>query len=363
MARLLFIRYKKSRDILEGGEQCSQKNLDAYRSVLGDDNVDVLYIHDETRGHSAMDYLRALVWFPFGYHFGLTPLRVRSIVKKAEGYDFLHIDRSVFGIIAKKAKKAGYKGRVTVFFHNIEKTYFKAKFSGKIGESIVCRCADRNDCWSCEWADKVIALNERDSASLEKTYGRKADIIAPILFKDRCKKAAFPSEMTSAKPSCLFVGAYFAANNEGIEWFIRNVYPHVNITLKIVGRGMDRLNGSGWLCKDIELVSDAPSLEPYFMQSDLMILPIFKGSGMKVKTCESLMYGKNILATDEAWEGYELDCEKAGGRCNSAEEFIAKIKEFENNPKPRFNAYSRQVYLEKYSDSNAAETFKAALYD
>ena len=28
---------------------------------------------------------------------------------------------------------------------------------------------------------------------------------------------------------------------------------------------------------------------------------------MKVKTCEALMYGKNILGTTETFEGYELD--------------------------------------------------------
>ena len=44
------------------------------------------------------------------------------------------------------------------------------------------------------------------------------------------------------------------------------------------------------------------------------------GSGMKVKTCEALMYGKNILGTDEAFEGYELDTARVGGRCNNAED-------------------------------------------
>jgi hypothetical protein len=36
---------------------------------------------------------------------------------------------------------------------------------------------------------------------------------------------------------------------------------------------------------------------------------------MKVKTCESLMFGKNIFATTEAFEGYELDYDKVGALC------------------------------------------------
>ena len=92
-----------------------------------------------------------------------------------------------------------------------------------------------------------------------------------------------------------------------------------------------------------------------------MILPIFKGSGMKVKTCESLMYGKNIIATDEAFVGYDVDYDRVGGKCNTAEEFIACIEDFENHPRPRFNAYSRQMYLEKYSEAAVVEKFRKVL--
>ena len=363
MSKLLFIRYKKSGNIHEGGEQCSQKNHDALCSLLGAENVDTIYIHDETRRRGVQDYARGAFWFPFGYYFGLTPGRVKAIVAKVADYDFLFIDRSVFGIIAREAKRAGYKGRIIAFFHNVEKMYFDAKLSGKPWKGIITHCADRNDAICCKYADRIIALNPRDSALIDKFYGRKADVLLPIMLKDKYNRDGYPSSMTSPKPSCLFLGAYFAANNEGIEWFVRNVYPYVNVSLKIVGKGMERLRGSDWLSPDIELVSDAPSLEPYFEEADIMILPIFKGSGMKVKTCESLMYGKNIIASDEAWEGYELDYAKAGCRCNSAEEFIACIKEFEASPRPRFNEYSRSVFLLKYSDTIAPEKFRIALFD
>ena len=116
------------------------------------------------------------------------------------------------------------------------------------------------------------------------------------------------------------------------------------------------------LLKDIEVISDAPDLLPYFEKADIMILPIFKGSGMKVKTCESLMYGKNIIATDEAFEGYEVDYDKVGGKCNTAEEFVSRIKDFEANPRPRFNTYSRQMFLEKYSEESVIGKFRAVLF-
>ena len=100
-----------------------------------------------------------------------------------------------------------------------------------------------------------------------------------------------------------------------------------------------------------------------FEQADIMVLPIFKGSGMKVKTCDSLMYGKNIVATPEAWEGYELDCSRAGGNCETAQQFIDCINGFSANPRPRFNAYSRHVFLEKYSEESVVDKFRSVLFD
>ena len=109
--------------------------------------------------------------------------------------------------------------------------------------------------------------------------------------------------------------------------------------------------------KDIEVVSDAPDLRPYFEEADFMILPVFAGSGMKIKTCESLMYGKNILASDESFEGYHLDFERVGGLCNTPQEYIDRIRHFIEHPVKRFNAYSRESFLKNHSEESTYATF------
>ena len=114
---------------------------------------------------------------------------------------------------------------------------------------------------------------------------------------------------------------------------------------------------------DVEVIGSVPDLTPYINEADIMILPIFKGSGMKVKTCESLMFGKNILGTDEAFEGYDADYDRIGGKCNTADDFIGKINDFITSPRPRFNTYSRQLYLERYSESTLSEKMRKVLFD
>ena len=82
---------------------------------------------------------------------------------------------------------------------------------------------------------------------------------------------------------------------------------------------------------------------------------------MKVKTCESLLYGRNILGTDEAFAGYELDDAQVGARCNTATEFIAAIRSFAENPRPRFNIYARNLFLQRYSNEAVQAQFKDLL--
>ena len=355
---ILFIRYKKNKNILEGGEQDSQKNHNVLSQLVGEDNITTYYIHDENKKTSAVDYAKGALYFPFNYYFGLTPRRVKEIVTMAQSYDVVFIDRSVFGIVAKKLKQSGYKGKIIAFFHNVEVPYFEAKLGKKPGKGLVLRCIDQN----VRYADKTIALNPRDDGELYERYGRKADVLIPVAFKDKYQREQYSTETTRPQPLCLFLGAYFPPNNEGILWFVQNVLPHVNVKMKVVGKGMARLKEEEPSLKDIEVISDAPDLLPYFEEADIMILPIFKGSGMKVKTCESLMYGKNIIATDEAFVGYDVDYDRVGGKCNTAEEFIARIKDFEKNPRPRFNAYSRQMFLEKYSEEAVVEKFREVLF-
>jgi glycosyltransferase involved in cell wall biosynthesis len=349
---------------MEGGNQVTQKNLSLFSSLLGEENINIYTIHNKKHKSadyftkSLTDYISGFFHFLMGYYFGLTKKRVKEIVVLSESYDYVFIDRSVFGIIAKKLKEEGYKGRIITFFHNIETLYFDAKIpKRKIWRKIVLNCVDNNDRYSCNYSDKIITLNKRDEKELMNRYGRRADAIIPVVFKDSYLPPDNQSILTSKKPVCLFIGTYFAANNEGIIWFINEVFPHVNIKMKIAGKGMSKLRKDIKLPEGIDLYSDVPDLVPYFEEADIIILPIFKGSGMKVKTCESLMYGKNIIGTSEAFEGYDIELNKVGACCNSKEEFINSILDFEKNPRPKFNSYSREQFIEKYSENAVYEKF------
>jgi hypothetical protein len=215
-----------------------------------------------------------------------------------------------------------------------------------------------------QYSDVTIGLNPRDDNELQKRYGKKTDALIPVTFEDR-----HPNETpipVGNPPTALFFGTYFPANAEGILWFIENVLPYVDINLQIVGKGMSKLKGDlkqiSRFARDdeqrVKIFSDVENIEPFIEQADFVVAPIFKGSGMKVKTCETLMYGKTIIASTESFEGYTPDFEKVGALANTKEEYISAIQQLPQKFKSKFNSYSRNYYLQNHTNEVAKKVFR-----
>ena len=352
MKQILFIRYRRPEKIDAGGEQCTNANYTVLCELYGEENVTVYYIHDSLNKKNFLLNISFVLYYLLkGFYYGLSTKKINEIIFIAKKHDYVFIDRSLFGVIAKKLTEQDYQGKIITFFHNVETIYFSAKIKKYLPwRNIVVKCADKNDRQACDYSDVIIALNKRDKNEIEKRYGRHVDIITPIVFQDSYKLPVYDEkQMTNSIPVCLFIGTYFPMNVNGILWFVKEVLPYINIRLQIVGKGMSAILPQIKENLPIEVFSDVPDLKDFIEQADFMLFPIFDGSGMKVKTCEALMYGKNIIGTTEAFEGYDLNCNKVGACCNSKEEFIKVFNEISNQSRPRFNAYSREMFVENYS--------------
>lgn len=355
---VLYIGFKRQRhSILIGGGLANLRNLRMLEDFFGPENVSQTYILDESKKRSLWSYALAVCLFPFNYHNGLTPRKVKAIISEAQHHDCVFLTTSVLGLVAKKLKQSGYQGRIITHYHNVESIYYDAQMPRWLpGRQVVVKCAARNDEYGCRYSDRVITLSQRDSDYLAKHYGRKADAVVGVSLVDKFQPVD-TEVLTGRRPRCLFLGAYSIPNNEGVLFFVKQVLPHVDVDFMVVGRGMDKLQRENECMNEVKTIGDVPDVRPYIEEADFMILPIFSGSGMKIKTCESLMYGKNILGTDESFEGYDLDADKVGGRCNTAEEYIAQLKHYSLHPVKRFNQYARDVFLKNHTEESTRKVF------
>lgn len=359
MRKLLFISFQDFHHVNDGGSQANKRNAEMCVRIFGKENVDYYYVNNHNKRSNLLSLLHSALLFPFGYFNGLTPNKLQSIVDRSSEYDYIFVSTSVFGLISKKLKEHGYKGKIICFFHNVESFYYEARVSKKLPfRHVIIDCAAKNDQYSIRYADLSVGLCKRDSKIIKDLYGKAFDMLVPITFTDKCDRK--PNDMlaqTSERPKCFFIGSNFPANSEGILWFVENVLPHVKIDFRIIGKDMDLLQASQPVLNNIPVFSNVPDLALFFEEADFMVFPIFSGSGMKVKTCEALMYGKNILGTTEAFEGYDLNTDLCGKLCNTAEDYIKAINYFSRHPIPKYNDYSRSVFVEKYSDDIARKAF------
>jgi hypothetical protein len=359
--RLLFISSRDVRNKDFGGSQCTNRNYLSFCELTGTENIFVKDLTSDEKSSIKSSIIKRINQIR-GFSWGLSNKKINDIIRISKDYDFVFIDTSSYGVIAYYLKRAHYKGKIFCFFHNVEFNIECQKIKFNPFGFLRIPLLYYNEKKACKYSDKVIVLNNRDGAELTKLYKAENIRIIPISLPDSAGDlvSKHTHDVTSRNPTLIFIGNNWYANIHGLNWFIKNVLDHVDIKLQIVGSGLNSLKDS-YIHPKIEFLGFVPDLSSVLVNADYVISPIFTGGGMKVKTCESLMYGKNIIGTKEAFAGYDLDYQKAGAICNTKEEFINFIKFNCSIERKKFNEYSRQIFLDKYSFKATLIKFKDLL--
>ncbi len=352
--KLLFITSKDVKSTSNGGELCTNRNYLSFCELIGENNVDTINLL-ETINRSFLYKIRKRINLFFGLDEGLTKSVLINLKREMNFYDVIFIDTSLFGFLAAYLRSKGYNGKIITFYHNVEQVIKRQKLKYKPYKFAEYVVSIYNEKKAWKHSDSVIAVNKRDKQKLISKYGERHVEIIPISLIDRYNNQG--SSRSNSTYKFLFIGNNWYANIEGINWFIKHVLEHVDIKLQITGHKMVELE-KYYKHHKIEFLGFVEDLDSILVQADAIISPIFTGSGMKVKTCEALMFGKNIIGTKESFEGYEIDPFHVGGICDSSKEFISSINKYILGEGNKFNVYNRAIYLEKYSFSATLPYFK-----
>lgn len=133
----------------------------------------------------------------------------------------------------------------------------------------------------------------------------------------------------------LFVGKLdWAPNREGLAWLLKEAWPQAlalnpSITLTIVGSGesawlKDILaqDQSGSLGQSVRFKGRVDSVAPYYNDCVASIVPIFFGSGTRVKAIESSLFARACVSTAQGIEGLGLTAGKEYAQTETAQEWI-----------------------------------------
>jgi glycosyltransferase involved in cell wall biosynthesis len=109
-----------------------------------------------------------------------------------------------------------------------------------------------------------------------------------------------------------YIGALdWIPNQEGLLWFVENCLDNIitaipDITLNVAGR-----NAPEWLTQklnhpNINFIGEIENAYEFMQAPGPIIVPLFSGSGMRVKIIEAMALKKAVIATEIAAEG--IDC-------------------------------------------------------
>lgn len=183
-----------------------------------------------------------------------------------------------------------------------------------------------------------------------------------------------PPSPNLKKIQLLFLGRLdWLPNKEGLKWFLDQVWPKLinkntnvktelnleqkNYHLQIIGSG-----NSTWLepylsDTNITIKRNAEDLKPYYETCHLSIIPLFVGSGTRVKAIESGSQGRTFISTTIGVEGLPIDSHKDYYQANSVAEWVKVLEQLDYLDLVTRSANIHQELYKNFEQKQIAQKF------
>lgn len=212
--------------------------------------------------------------------------------------------------------------------------------------------------------DGVVAITERD-ADIFRESGCKVPIyVAPAGIEMENYKPDFKNVDFN---SLFFIGALdWFPNQQGLEWFLKNVWIEIykkfpSLKFYIAGRNPQLWKFSTKVKNfpNVELVGEVEDAREFMRSKGIMVVPIFSGSGIRVKIIEAIATGKIVITTSIGMEGIEpnrniLIAKDASdfiiklSNCLSEQKLLSESKEVNDSFRKRYDISSLAMTLLKF---------------
>jgi glycosyltransferase involved in cell wall biosynthesis len=100
-------------------------------------------------------------------------------------------------------------------------------------------------------------------------------------------------------------------NQKALKWFVKEVWPAIYIKnpqceFHVAGRNCPPEFEHMFLAKGIYFHGEVESAEKFITTHDIMILPLFAGSGLRIRLLEGMMFEKPIVTTSMGAKGLDI---------------------------------------------------------
>jgi glycosyltransferase involved in cell wall biosynthesis len=203
--------------------------------------------------------------------------------------------------------------------------------------------------------DGIAAITKNDAETFEKSGCTKPIHVSPFgINSDKLIIDNTNLEM----PSLFHIGSMdWMPNQEAMKWFIDNVWYDLNISFPqlkfyIAGRNIPTSFFDYNNQNHIAVLGEIEDGISFMNEKAIMVVPLFSGSGIRVKILEGMGLGKCIISTPLGAQGIEAINGEHLLIAETAKDFIKIISELINNPSEiiRIGKNARRLVKEKYDN-------------
>jgi glycosyltransferase involved in cell wall biosynthesis len=187
--------------------------------------------------------------------------------------------------------------------------------------------------WEAEATGRVtitVAITQRDAGRLER--------LAPGGSLIRVVRAPMPRELGSSAvlsgtPSIvLFSNRAWLPNRDGVEWFLREVWPAVRSALpdaRLHVFGPTRMSEEG---SGVHVHPAPADSQEAFSQNSVLAVPLRMASGVRIKILEAWARGMPVVATPVAALGLDIPEGQGVRLASTRQDFVEAFRELGTSP-------------------------------
>ncbi|MCK5821721.1 MAG: glycosyltransferase family 4 protein [Bacteroidales bacterium] len=154
--------------------------------------------------------------------------------------------------------------------------------------------------------DFLIPITIRDEKAFNKLGNTKPSLALPtgVIIKESCEKIKISNTLQIAHLGALD----WSPNQEGILWFLEQVWPLVKLQYSKAEFHLAGRNAPDWFIRrikkyDITYHGEVESAGDFIRHFPVHIVPLWMGSGMRIKIVEAMAQARVIVTTSIGVEG------------------------------------------------------------
>jgi len=285
--------------------------------------------------------------------------KIEGIIKE-KNIDIVFIDHLHMAFYAKLIKVKFNRIKLILREHNTEYIFWKRIF--KEEKNIIRKFIFwRQSLKMLNYERKITNIFDRcfmispiDRINLKKINSNAKTVAIPTAIN--IKKYQLSQTINTIPHSMIYVGNFsWLPNLQGLLWFLKEVWPEIIETfpkakLFIVGKNPPK-EISKYQNNDVIITGYVNDVKPWIAKSEIFLVPLFSGGGIRIKILEAMAIGKPIISTSIGAEGIDVKNMKNIIISDDKENFIKSIKLLFTNKKIRddLSKNSRKLIEEKYS--------------